>query len=83
LLLTTGLENGKSNSNTTVTATEKRLNSKDPKKLEKLKITPKIGQNSQKITSKRDMSAVNQRNRVTTELLKLEKSGALNNLPKI
>lgn len=41
-------------------------------------------QTQQKVKSKRDMSAHsgNQRNKFTTELLKLEKSGALNNLPK-
>lgn len=42
-------------------------------------------QNQQKLKSKRDMSANSgaQRNKFTNEMLKLEKSGALNNLPKV
>lgn len=79
------IENVKSINGTSTTATDKRFNGKDPKKLDKLKVTPKMRQNPQKIKSKRDMSANpgNQRNRITNELLKLEKSGALNNLPKV
>lgn len=66
-------------------ATEKADQNKAEKKPKNSEVTPKTRQNPQKLRSKRDMSAnpSAQRNRITNELLKLEKSGALNNLPKV
>lgn len=73
------------NSTAPTTATEQSNVGKSGNKLKNVEVTPKMRQNIQKMKSKRDMSAnpSAQRNKFTNELLRLEKSGALNNLPKI
>lgn len=74
-----------SNAQSTATESKNTWNKKNTRKFRNLEVTPKMRQNQQKLKSKRDMSANSgaQRNKYTNEMLKLEKSGALNNLPKV
>jgi len=77
--------NKSKNSTSSTSAIDKCNITKNGKKIRNTEAAAKIRQNPGKLRSKRDMSAnpMNQRNKVANELLKLEKSGALNNLPKV